>query len=98
MSDSFFNHGKIQLLKSIRADFAVEVLLTERLQKFGVNPFKTYINTVVDIVDYEVETSRTLFEETLEWVESEAVPNYVQRLTDVFIRRFSFDPKDKVSG
>ena len=98
MSDSFFNHGKIQLLKNIRADFAVEVLLTERLQKFGVSPFTTYINTVVDIVDYEVETSRTLFEETLEWVESEAVPNYVQRLTDVFIRRFSFDPKDKVNG
>jgi hypothetical protein len=98
MSDSFFNHGNIQLLKNIRADFAVEVLLTERLQKFGVSPFTTYINTVVDIVDYEVETSRTLFEETLEWVESEAVPNYVQRLTDVFIRRFSFDPKDKVSG
>ena len=98
MSDSFFNHSKIQVLKGVRADFAVEVLLTERLHKLGVSPFTAYINTVIDIVGKEVESSRTLFEETLEWVESEGLPNYVQGINDIFKRRFSFDPKDKVIG
>lgn len=98
MSDSFFASSNVKLLKNIRADFAVEVLLTERLQGFGVSPFNAYINTLVDILGGGVESSRTLFEETMEWVKREQYPNYVQNLSDIFIRRFSFDSKEKVIG
>lgn len=98
MSDSYFSYSKILQLKSIRADFAVKVLLIERLEKIGVNPFKTYLNTVVDIIDYQVNSSRSLFEETLAWVEKEAMPDYVQGNSNVFSRQFSFDSKDRVEG
>ena len=97
MSDSFFSYSKIMALKKTRADFAVEVLLAERLQKLGVNPFKCYLNTLDELLG-NVISSKTLFEETLEWVESEQVPNYVQVITEVFSRRFSFEPDDRVKA
>jgi hypothetical protein len=98
MVGSFFDHGNIQLLKGVRADFAVEVLLTERLQKLGVSPYTIYINTLADFESEAVESSRTLFEETLGWVENESVPNYEQDINGIFTRRFSFNPKDQVNG
>lgn len=98
MSDSYFSRSKILLLKRIRSDFAVEVLLAERLEKLGINPFKTYLNTLVDIVGSDVSGSRTLFDETLEWVEKEALPNYVQGINGVFNRQFSFKPEHRVKG
>ena len=98
MSESFFSNSKIVLLKRIRADFAVKVLLAERLGKLGVNPFKTYLNTRVDIVGTDVSESRTLFDETLEWVEKETLPNYVQAINGIFNRRYSFEPEHKVDG
>ena len=85
MSDSFFSNSKILLLKRIRADFAVEVLLAERLGKLGVNPHFTYLNTLVDLVGTGVGESRTLLDETLEWVEKEAMPNYDQGLNGIFL-------------
>jgi len=98
MSDSFFSYSKILLLKRIRADFAVEVLLVSRLGELGINPFKTYLNTLVDIVGSDVSESRTLFDETLEWVEKEALPNYIQGITGVFNRQYSFEPEHRVEG
>ena len=98
MSDSFFTTSKIVLLKRIRADFAVEVLLVERLGKLGINPFTTYLNTLVDILGTDVSESRTLFDETLEWVEKESPPNYVQAINGIFNRRYSFEPEHKVEG
>ena len=98
MSDSFFTTSKIVLLKRIRADFAVEVLLVERLGKLGINPFTTYLNTLVDILGTDVSESRTLFDETLEWVEKESPPNYVQAINGIFNRRYSFEPEHKVDG
>lgn len=98
MSDSFYTYSKILKLKATRADFAVKVLLTERLQKTGVNPFKTYLSTVVDIIDYNVSSSRSLYEEALEYVENETLPDYVQGGSNVFSRQFSFDPNDRVEG
>lgn len=98
MSDSFFSPHKMMALKKIRADFAVEVLLVERLQKLGVNSFKTYLNTLDDLISKNVISSKTLFEETLGWVESEQLPNYVQALNEIFSRRFSFEAKDRVKA
>lgn len=98
MSDSFFSTGKIVLLKRIRADFAVEVLLVERLGELGINPFTTYLNTLVDILGTDVSESRTLFDETLELVEKESLPNYVQTINGIFNRRYSFEPEHKVEG
>jgi hypothetical protein len=98
MVDSFFDPDKIQLLKNVRADFAVEVLLTERLQQLGVSPFATYMNTLADAASDAVLYSKTLFEETLEWVANEAVPNYEQDINGIFTRRFSFNSKDRVNG
>lgn len=98
MSDSFFSPHKMMALKKIRAGFAVEVLLDERLQKLGVNSFKTYLNALDDLISKNVISSKTLFEETLGWVESEQVPNYVQALNEIFSRRFSFEAKDRVKA
>lgn len=98
MSDSFYTFSKISQLKKIRADFAVKVLLTERLQALGVSPFRTYLNTVVDRIDDKVHSSRTLYEETLEYVEKEALPDYAQGTSNVFSRQYSFDPKDRIEG
>ncbi len=98
MSESFFSNSKIVLLKRIRVDFAVEVLLVERLGELGINPFKTYLNTRVDIIGTDVSESRTLFDETLEWVEKESLPNYVQVINGIFKRQYSFEPEHKVDG
>ncbi|EJM59299.1 hypothetical protein PMI29_04299 [Pseudomonas sp. GM49] len=98
MSDSFFSNSKILLLKRIRADFAVEVLLAERLGKLGINPHKTYLNTLLDIIGTDVSESRTLFDETLEWVEKETLPDYVQGINGVFNRQYSFKPEYRVKG
>lgn len=98
MEDSYFAHSRIWRLKRIRPDFAVEVLLYERLEKIGVNPFTTYLTTLVDLVGHEVSESRTLFDETLDWVEKESIPNYVQGISEVFDQRFSFDSKYRVKG
>jgi hypothetical protein len=100
MSNSLYSYSdpRILALKKTRPGFAVEVLLTERLQKFGVNPFNTYLNTLVDVRYDDVESSRTLFDETLEWVEKEQLPNYVQGINGVFKRQFSFASKDRVAG
>ncbi|KJZ46760.1 MULTISPECIES: hypothetical protein [Pseudomonas] len=98
MSDSFFSNSKIVLLKRIRADFAVEVLLTERLGELGINPFKTYLNTLVDILGTDVSESRTLFDETLEWVEKESLPNYIQGINGVFNRPYTFEREHQVEG
>jgi hypothetical protein len=98
MSESFFSNSKIVLLKRVHADFAVEVLLAERLGKLGINPFKTYLNTRVDIVGTDVSESRTLFDETLEWVEKESLPDYVQVINGIFSRQYSFEPEHQVEG
>ena len=98
MSDSFFSTSKIVLLKRIRADFAVEVLLAERLGKLGINPHKTYLNTLVDIIGTDVSESSTLFDETLDWVEKETLPDYVQGIKGVFNRQYSFKPEHRVKG
>jgi hypothetical protein len=98
MSDSFFSNSKILLLKRIRADFAVEVLLAEHLGKLGINPHKTYLNTLVNIIGTDVSESRTLFDETLEWVEKETLPDYVQGINGVFNRQYSFEPEHRVKG
>jgi hypothetical protein len=98
MGDSFFSNSKISRLKRIRADFAVEVLLVERLGKLGINPHKTYLNTLVDILGTDVSESRTLFDETLAWVEKEISPTYVQGINGVFNLRFSYKPEHQVKG
>jgi len=98
MSGSFFSYSKVLRLKRIRADFAVDVLLAERLGKLGINPYFTYLNTLVDLVGTGVGESRTLFDETLEWVEKEAMPNYDQGLNGIFDQRFSYEPKHRVKG
>ena len=98
MSESFFSNSKIVLLKRVRADFAVEVLLVERLGKLGINPFTTYLNTLDDSVGADVIESRTLFDETLEWVEKESLPDYVQVINGIFNRRYSFEPEHQVKG
>ena len=50
MVDVTYSYGdpRIVALKSIRASFAVEVLLVERLEKYGVNPFKAYLSILND--------------------------------------------------
>ncbi len=98
MSDSFFSYRKILLLKRIRADFAVEVLLTERLGTLGINPFTTYLNTLVDVVGGGVSASRSLFDETLQWVEQEMQPKYVQVINGISNQQYSVEPEHQVKG
>ncbi|MBV6822204.1 hypothetical protein [Pseudomonas sp. PD9R] len=100
MSSNYYSYSdpRIVALKKIRASFAVAVLLTERLHELGINPFKTYLNTASDSVDEAVVSSNTLFDETLSWVEKEQLPNYVQGITGVFSRQYSFASKDRVES
>lgn len=90
--------SKILRLKNTRTDFAVKVLLTEQLHAFSVSPFSAYLTTVADIIDNQVVSSRTLFEEALGWVEREELPNYEQVSTEVFSRRYSFSQDHRITG
>lgn len=85
-------------LKNTRADFAVKVLLTEQLQAFAVSPFSAYLTTVADIINNQVVSSRTLFEEALGWVEREELPHYEQASSEVFSRRYSISEDDRIKG
>ncbi|MEX3775575.1 hypothetical protein [Pseudomonas sp. MYb118] len=97
MSDSFFSQGKIGQLKNTRADFAVYVLLVERLQKFGVNPHVTFLNSI-DVSSDQVTAATSLFDEALAWVEKEAVPDYARNTMLISRARYSREPKDLIDG
>lgn len=72
--------------------------MVERLGELGINPFTTYLNTLDDIAGTDVSESRSLFDETLEWVEKESLPTYVQFINGIFNRRYSFEPEHQVKG
>lgn len=97
MSTSFFSQGKIEQLKNTRTDFAVYVLLIERLQKFGVNPHVTFLNSI-DVGTDLVTDAISLYDEALGWVEKEALPDYVQNAAVISRRRYSREPKDLIDG
>lgn len=97
MNSSSFSSKEIAILKSIRTDFAVRVILAEGLQPYAANMFTTYVN-VQDILTDNVVSSETLFDEALKYVKNDELPNYSQGDHQVFSRRFSFDQKDRVKG
>ncbi|MHC8304291.1 hypothetical protein [Pseudomonas sp. PB3P13] len=97
MNISFFTRNNIALVKSIRTDFAVKVLLIECLQAHRVGPFITYLNTV-DVITGKVVASETLFDEALKYVINDELPNYPQFSHEVFRRRYSFASKDRIDG
>ncbi|SCW94419.1 MULTISPECIES: hypothetical protein [unclassified Pseudomonas] len=93
----FSSHSeRLQALKNTRVDFAVQVLLDHYLEPLDVNPFTAYVNTLVDFPKLETATSRTLFEETLAWVEKQSLPTYTQGISNVFNRRYSFAAEDRI--
>ncbi|WP_460140256.1 hypothetical protein [Pseudomonas sp. S2_E01] len=97
MSTRFFSQDKIEQLKNTRTDFAVYVLLIERLQKFGVNPHVTFLNSI-DVGADLVTDAISLYDETLGWVEKEALPEYAENAAVISRQRYSREPKDLIEG
>ncbi|MDO7900253.1 hypothetical protein [Pseudomonas citrulli] len=89
---------RLQALKNTRVDFAVQVLLGEQLEALGLNPHNLYLNTVAGYPDPQVETSRTLFDETLACVQKQTLPHYTQGITHIFTKRYSFAVEDRVKA
>lgn len=89
---------KLRALKNTRVDFAVKVLLGDRLDGLGVNPLNTYLNTLADFPNTEVGSSETLFDETLACVVEQRLPNYTQAVSNVFSKRYSFATEDRVKA
>lgn len=93
----FSSHSeRLLALKKTRVDFAVQVLLDHYLEPLGINPFTAYVNTLINFPALETGTSRTLFEETLDWVEKQSLPTYTQGVSNVFSRRYSFAVEDRL--
>ncbi|WLH00260.1 hypothetical protein PSH92_23345 [Pseudomonas beijingensis] len=95
----FSSHSeRLIALKSTRVDFAVQVLLGHYLEPLGVNPFTAYVNTLKPFPSPEVESSRTLFDETLAWVEKQNLPTYTQGSSNLFSKRYSFAAEDRLKA
>lgn len=99
MSHQLFssNLNRLLALKNTRVDFAVQVLLGHSLEALGVNPFNTYLNTLADFPNPEVGSSTTLFDEALACVEKQVLPSYTQGLSNIFSKRYSFAPEDRIA-
>lgn len=92
------NLNRLLALKNTRVDFAVQVLLGHSLEALGINPFNSYLNTLADFPNPEVGTSTTLFDEALACVEKQVLPNYTQGLSNIFSKRYSFAPEDRIAA
>ena len=89
---------RLLALKLTRVDFAVQVLLGDHLEALGLNPHNLYLNTVAGFPDPQVETSRTLFDETLACVQKQTLAHYTQGITNIFSKRYSFAVEDRVKA
>ncbi|MCW1245195.1 hypothetical protein OC610_12330 [Pseudomonas sp. SAICEU22] len=96
MYASFFSSTSQRLaaLKKTRVDFAVRVLLGQALEKLRINPHTTYLTTASE----ENLSSVTLFDETLACVEKQSCPTYTQGTNEIFNKRYSFAPEDRVKA
>jgi len=83
-------------LKKTRMDFAVQVLLGHYLEPLGINPFTVYLNTLQRFPSQEVESSQTLFDETMACVEKQSLPTYTQGLSQLSSKRYSFAAEDRL--
>lgn len=93
----FSSHSeRLIALKNTRVDFAVQVLLGHYLEPLGINPFTAYVNTLKRFPSREVESSRTLFDETLDCVEKQSPPTYTQGISHLFSKRYSFATEDRL--
>lgn len=97
MSDNYFHWKHIQNLKRTRPEFVVRVLLTQSLQKKGINHFNFYVNSK-DVLNEEAVASETLLDEALKYVRDDQFPNYSQDVSEVYSRRFSLNIRDLVPG
>ncbi|WVV47666.1 hypothetical protein THH46_26235 [Pseudomonas sp. NA13] len=89
---------KLLALKRTRVDFAVQVLLGRYLEASGVNPLSTYLNTLAAFANPEVESSETLFDEAMAWVEKQQMPHYTQGASNMFSKRYSFAAQDRIKA
>jgi hypothetical protein len=95
----FSSHSeRLIALKSTRVDFAVQVLLGHYLEPLGINPFTAYVNTLKPFPSSGVESSRTLFDETLACVEKRHLPTYTQGTSNLFSKRYSFAAEDRLKA
>lgn len=95
----FSSHSeRLIALKNTRVDFAVQVLLGHYLEPLGINSFATYVNTLKRFPSPEVESSRTLFDETLACVEKQSLPTYTQGTSNLFSKRYSFAAEDRLKA
>ncbi|MBC3363238.1 hypothetical protein [Pseudomonas sp. SWRI154] len=89
---------RLVALKNTRVDFAVQVLLGDRLEVLDLSPHSTYLNTLTDLADVTSATSRTLFDEALACVEKQRLPHYTQGISNIFNKRYSFADEDRVKA
>lgn len=87
---------RLAALKETRVDFAVLVLLGEALEGLETSPYHLYLNTRVDLSGSEVVSSVTLFDEALACVERQVGPTYTQGTHEIFSKRYSFAPEDRI--
>ena len=95
----FSSHSeRLIALKNTRVDFAVQVLLGHYLEPLGINPFTAYVNTLKAFPSPDVESARTLFDETLACVEKQSLPTYTQGTSNLFSKRYSFAAEDRLKA
>jgi hypothetical protein len=87
---------KLLALKNTRVDFAVAVLLGKALDGLGVNPHFSYLNILKGPSSVDFDRSITLFEEVLDCVERKFSPTYMQGVSKIFNKRYSFAKEDRI--
>lgn len=89
---------RLAALKKTRVDFAVQVLLGEALEELETSPYHLYLNARDTIAGTEVVSSVTLFDEALACVQRQVGPTYTQGTHQIFSKRYSFAPEDRIKG
>lgn len=72
----------------------VRVYLVDALK--GVDPDKTYLNRVNNVIEYVVVHSQSLTDETLQLIEENSDPTYDLGIFGIFTQPYTFDSRLRV--
>ncbi|MFJ2365114.1 hypothetical protein ACIPIN_15700 [Pseudomonas sp. NPDC087697] len=100
MSDHYYyrNEPRVEALRKGHIAHAVRVLLGERLAPLGLDPEKTYISAVDSLITMNVTYSVSLFEEALQKVQENYLPNYDTSSVNIFAVPYSFEGEHRIKS
>ncbi|MFK3774737.1 hypothetical protein [Pseudomonas sp. NPDC089406] len=77
---------------------SVYAYLAQACMMFGVTPEEVFITQVVDLIDEQVVSSRSLVDEVFEHLVQGEEPTYDQGLSGIFSQPDTFDPGLRLQG